>query len=533
MSDNKTLKTYWEGRISNLEMLAIKSWLANGHNVSIYTYKKYNSHIKSFHDCMEVRDASEIIPVDRRWKVKGISTIFSDLFRYYLLDKLGGWWMDLDIVLLKPITTHSPIVMSSHFSEKEGDLYKDSFVNGAPLKIPRGHFFVKSLIKDSESFDSLKLNHASIGSCLISKTVSDLNLEQYVECSEVYSPVGYHEIQNIIKPGFGFDRITEKTVGIHLFNTSWEHGVNEKNHIDKNGIYHSDSLYEWLKKRYDVPGENKKIITSLSNLHVGPSIFVPHAIKILNENGVDPKNITFDFLPIKQLNAVEVELTTICNLKCINCDRRCRQAPSDEEISVQQIEHFIEETKLTNYPWRYVRILGGEPSLHKDFRFILELLLKGINAPIEVVSNGYGLAKEIESRITSGIHLKNTRKKDQYQTQFIHQEQTMLEKHNLTDIKSCSHVDDCGLGLTRYGFYPCGPGAAIDRVLGLDIGIKKLELVSHENIYAQMRSLCMYCGWSDSRSMPPKIEYEKMSPFWSSAYESYKKCPRVMRTYGS
>jgi len=32
---------------------------------------------------------------------------FADLFRYKMLYEHGGWWVDLDLILLRPLT-HSP-----------------------------------------------------------------------------------------------------------------------------------------------------------------------------------------------------------------------------------------------------------------------------------------------------------------------------------------------------------------------------------------------------------------------------------------
>ena len=38
------------------------------------------------------------------------------------------------------------------------------------------------------------------------------------------------------------------------------------------------------------------------------------------------------------INKVEIEITTACNLYCINCGRACSQAPSNESMSAEQIE---------------------------------------------------------------------------------------------------------------------------------------------------------------------------------------------------
>jgi len=252
MSDNTVLKTYWEGPLSKLENLAIKSIIANGHTLFIYTYDTRS--IKSFHKNMVVLDASDIIPLERREKTDGglsAKTIsqtsrntFANFFRYCLLYKTGGWWFDLDIVLLKPVTTEMPVVIPLHFSIDK----KNVSVNNAPLKIPRGHILAESLVKSTSSMDLSNLVRCTIGPTLLEKTVRDMKLDQYLVSSDVYSPIGWGEIHRIIEPKFGFDRITKDTVAIHLFNFMWSYGRN----IDKNGKHHPDSLYEWLKRKYEI-----------------------------------------------------------------------------------------------------------------------------------------------------------------------------------------------------------------------------------------------------------------------------------------
>lgn len=239
-NDNREIKTYWEGPLSNLEILSIKSFIANGHKVLIYTYDK---DLKSFDKNMVVLDAVSILPLKKRIEIKGIPTIFSNLFRFYLLNLLGGWWMDLDIVLLKSITTESPLVFSLH-SIADGN---SSGLNAAPLKAPKSHIVLKSLIKAFEMLDKNDLRQG-IGPKLVQKEVYALGLEKYVVPPEIYSPIGWAEAHRIVEPGFGFNKITPNTVAVHLFNYMWSYGRK----LDKNGKYDPESLYEHLKKKYGV-----------------------------------------------------------------------------------------------------------------------------------------------------------------------------------------------------------------------------------------------------------------------------------------
>jgi len=245
MNNNKFLKTYWEGQFSNLEILSIKSFIENGHTLFVYTY---DNNVKTIDKNMIILDANEIVPKKRRQEVKGVSTIFSDYFRYYMLYKTGGWWVDLDIVLLRPITTEKEVVVSWHFYEKTKAGYSASMLNPAPLKIPKGHALAESCIKRVESHDVGNLSHAQLSGRLLQQEVSNLNLEHFSVPAEVYSPIGWGEVHKIVESGFGFDRITENTVSVHLFNYMWCY----RNKIDKNGKYPHDSLYEYLKQLYKI-----------------------------------------------------------------------------------------------------------------------------------------------------------------------------------------------------------------------------------------------------------------------------------------
>jgi hypothetical protein len=239
MDENKIIKTYWEGPISNLERLSIKSFIANGHIVYVYTYDTKN--MKSFDNNMVVLDAAEIMSRDKRNLIKGEITIASDFFRFYLLYKTGGWWMDLDTVLLQPLTTESPIVVSLHYN-----IHKTCCdLASSPLKIPKGHILAESLIRTAESQDFGKLRHA-LSVRLMNQEVYRLNLEKYILPVEFHFPFGYGEVHRLIEPKFGFDRITPNTISIHFFN----HIFSDVKKIDKNKMYHPDSLYEYLKRKY-------------------------------------------------------------------------------------------------------------------------------------------------------------------------------------------------------------------------------------------------------------------------------------------
>jgi hypothetical protein len=90
----------WIGpRLSALEQLSIRSFLAHGHPYHLYAYEK----ISGVPAGVEIRNAEEILPSSLVFKVQdGYHAGFSDWFRWKLLLERGGWWADLDVVALRP-----------------------------------------------------------------------------------------------------------------------------------------------------------------------------------------------------------------------------------------------------------------------------------------------------------------------------------------------------------------------------------------------------------------------------------------------
>lgn len=95
-----TMQSLWIGtRLSLLERLSIKSFLAHGHPYRLYTYDD----VENIPDQVEVCDASEIIPRSKIFYVRnnGTPAIFADWFRWELLSRTSGYWVDTDMVCLR------------------------------------------------------------------------------------------------------------------------------------------------------------------------------------------------------------------------------------------------------------------------------------------------------------------------------------------------------------------------------------------------------------------------------------------------
>ncbi|MBI5218329.1 MAG: hypothetical protein HY958_05310 [Bacteroidia bacterium] len=119
--ENKIVNSLWIGdTLSNLELLTIKSFIANGHTFRLWMYEEPNCKLPGE---TELKDADTIIPKDRIFSYKNASRFrhgkgsyagFSDIFRYKLLCDRGGWWADMDVCCLKPFDINAPYVFRKH-----------------------------------------------------------------------------------------------------------------------------------------------------------------------------------------------------------------------------------------------------------------------------------------------------------------------------------------------------------------------------------------------------------------------------------
>jgi uncharacterized radical SAM superfamily Fe-S cluster-containing enzyme len=112
---------------------------------------------------------------------------------------------------------------------------------------------------------------------------------------------------------------------------------------------------------------------------------------------------------------LEIEITTDCNLRCYNCNRAVSRAPSEENISPEQIEKFVTDSIDAGWLWQRIVLSGGEPTRHPQLFEIIEILkqYQKFNPlrNIGVVTNGYGnKVNSVLSALPDWIFIKNSKK---------------------------------------------------------------------------------------------------------------------------
>lgn len=227
----------------------------------------------------------------------------------------------------------------------------------------------------------------------------------------------------------------------------------------------------------------------------------------------------------RSLRRIEIDLTYDCQLKCFNCNRSCRQAPSEERMSIEQINKFIKESIYNNIKWERIRLIGGEPARHPDIFEIMNLVLGyklsfSPKTAVHLVTNGYGKrVRNVLAKTPKGIEIFNSLKRSPLQlfSSFNLAPLDYYKYQNSDYTHGCVNYAKCGIGLSLYGYYSCGNAAGIDRVFGFDVGRKKIPgdddaMVDHLHLF------CKLCGVFTSFKLCKK---ERISATWKKAYAKY------------
>ncbi|OYV64164.1 MAG: hypothetical protein B7X09_06150, partial [Acidiphilium sp. 21-66-27] len=91
---------FWHGDPPRrLERLAIRSFLAQGYALTIWTYTQQ----PNLPPGVTTADAAAILPRSALFTNRRVSIAsFADWFRYIVLSRHGGLWTDSDVIVLRP-----------------------------------------------------------------------------------------------------------------------------------------------------------------------------------------------------------------------------------------------------------------------------------------------------------------------------------------------------------------------------------------------------------------------------------------------
>ena len=251
--NKEVVNTLWIGdTLNELSRLAITSWINLGYKVNLWIYDPVHDPLLK-NENIELKDANEIHKLNVGDCVKQDILPFSDLWRYKLLYKFGGIWLDADMVLLQRIN-EDKIIISSEYTMKSGAYksHRDMVANIGVLKFNKNNEFLKEVI--DKIYDSKRKAEFCDNMRLFQKQIRNSGeYDNYVVPPRIYCPIPwwqcreqYYNIDYKIKYDVetpSNDYIINSACGIHL----WNNFTYNKHKIDFNKIK-TNSIYDSLTR---------------------------------------------------------------------------------------------------------------------------------------------------------------------------------------------------------------------------------------------------------------------------------------------
>ena len=216
-----------------MEQLCIASFLRHGHEVHLYTY----GHVDAIPTGTVVRDGREILPAERIffYSEHNSPSGFANFFRYKLLLDRGGWWVDTDMVCLRPFDFDGEHVFSAETSRGV------AAVNCGVIRAPRGSEAMAFAWETCNAKDPAALRWGETGPALMKQAVEHCGLEDAVQPPEAFCPIPWPEWRRLLDGDDALE-LPAKSYAVHLWNEMWRRGG-----ADKDGEYDPRCLYERLK----------------------------------------------------------------------------------------------------------------------------------------------------------------------------------------------------------------------------------------------------------------------------------------------
>jgi hypothetical protein len=226
-----------------MEQLAIKSFLFHGHPFHLYVYQA----TEGIPAGTIVQDANEILPATSIFKYSEHNSYagFANFFRYKLLVDRGGWWVDMDVICLKPFRFPSEYVFSSE------RVAGRPCANNGIIKAPAGAPVVKHAWEACRAFDPRAMKWGQAGPALLSKCVEQFELTEFVQDPNVFCPIDPPDWESVLEPRARHE-FPDETHAVHLWNELWR-----RMNRDKDGRYGRHSFYERLKRTHGVRTSRK------------------------------------------------------------------------------------------------------------------------------------------------------------------------------------------------------------------------------------------------------------------------------------
>lgn len=232
----KRLNSLWVGnRLGYLERLCLTSAVAVGHPVTLYSYEPEK--LIGVPHGVELRDAAEVMPRKQlvHYSDSGSVALGANFWRYAMLAKGLGFWVDMDFYFLRPLEFESEYVFGWEY---------EGWINNAVLLAPADSQMVHDLLDIPQPnrrppwygprrsllfyWERLRKGHVGVedmpwgtySSGLVTYVANKNRLNAFAQSPDVFYPVRWKDAQNLYGPAVEVERlIGPETRAVHMWHS--------------------------------------------------------------------------------------------------------------------------------------------------------------------------------------------------------------------------------------------------------------------------------------------------------------------------
>lgn len=230
------LNSLWVGaEFGYVERLCAASALALGHPFTLYSYAPKS--VKNVPEGVELRDAREVLSAESltRYFDSGWIALAANFFRYALLAQSLGYWVDMDLIFLRPLDFTEQYVFGWE---------RPDSINNAVLRIPaQSEMMMELLQADRKNWRPpwfgprrtllYYLNRLRNGDCyphhlpwgtfgpaLITYLARKYNVASQAQGIDVFYPISYSDAELLFgTPAIVEEKLTARSRAIHVWHS--------------------------------------------------------------------------------------------------------------------------------------------------------------------------------------------------------------------------------------------------------------------------------------------------------------------------
>jgi hypothetical protein len=206
----QTFRSFWYGAaLSPFESMCLSSFIKNGHRFELFAYDTL-----VVPSGVVLRNANEVVPVQRLDQLEIATAAFADLFRYHMLAQYGGWWVDTDIVCLSSeVPNRVPFFVWQD----------ENLINNAILRFNADECVPRRLLANAEarlSGSGTKLEWGALGPLLLTELLKELHLSTVAYPPRIAYAIPWQNGTDLLDPS-KFSAVASKISDapfLHLWN---------------------------------------------------------------------------------------------------------------------------------------------------------------------------------------------------------------------------------------------------------------------------------------------------------------------------